>query len=57
MSDHIVYAGDDYFGHISRLFNAITVLGVVAGVFHESVVVPVPKGRNVNRAHTIEVLP
>ena len=52
MSDHIVYAGDDCFGHILRLFNAITGQGVVVDDFRESVVVPVPKGRNVNTSNS-----
>jgi len=48
-SDNIINAGDDCLVHIGQLLNAIMMHGALPDSFLRSTIVPIPKGRNVNR--------
>ena len=49
-SDHIINAGDDLLHHLSGLFSAFCIHGTVSDDFYSSVIIPIPKNRNVSAA-------
>jgi len=48
-SEHIINDGDDCLMHISLLLNAIIMHGAIPDSFLCSTIVPIPKGRSVNK--------
>jgi len=55
-SDHIINAGDDCLMHLTQLINMIIMHGALPESFLYSTIVPIPKGRNVNRCDSTAVL-